>query len=521
MCGILFCLKQFPNTKDHNVLKHRGPEDTSKFENEHVQMVFNRLKINDTSEKGNQPMWFHENVLICNGEIFNHKWLSTTYGFKMNSDSDCEVILHLYNHFKCNDENTNIYEIISKVCESLDGEFAFTLYDTKHDFVFFARDRYGVRPLFFDTNTYSFASEAKAFITTKTVKQFPPGHFAILSNYTHLSYLFPYVNTIGSTKFILDDEETILINIKNLFEKSVEKRMMSDRNICALLSGGLDSSLVCSILAKKQPGIKTFSIGMKGSPDLKFARMVAEHIKSDHTTIELDKKDFLEAIENVIRTIESYDTTTVRASVGNYLIAKYISSNSDCKVVFNGDYSDEVCGGYKYFKNCTDPNLFHEECCRLVKDICYFDSLRSDRTISQFGLEARVPFADNAFVEYYLSIHPVLRMSNHRIEKYMLRKAFDDEIDPLLPSSVLWREKEAFSDGVSIETESWSDVLTSYVEDLVEQKEFEKSKFQLKETFYYYSIYTKYFDGNLIPYLWMPKFCDDKIIDPSARKLSS
>jgi len=520
MCGILFFLKQFSDTmKGNDALQHRGPETTSTFENSKIGMTFNRLKINDESENGNQPMVFENNVLICNGEIFNHKELEATFSFQMNSRSDCEVILHLYNHFKKDDSYTNIYEIMAKVCEMLDGEFAFVLFDPEHDFVFFGRDRYGVRPMFFDTNTYSFASEAKAFVSTKHVQQFPPGHFALLSNYSNLSYIFPYVDRIGGGRFSFDDESTILAKIKTKFVKAVEKRMMSDRNVCALLSGGLDSSLVCAILAKKYPGIQTFSIGMKGSPDLKFAQVVADHIKSNHTSVELDKSEFIQAIEEVIFTIESYDTTTVRASVGNYLIAKYIANNSDCKVVFNGDYSDEVCGGYKYFKKCNDPNEFHDESCRLVNDICYFDSLRSDRTISRFGLEARVPFADTDFVQFYLSIHPSLRMSKHRIEKYLLRKAFDDELEPLLPPSVLWREKEAFSDGVSIETESWSDIITAYVENLVDQEEFDKSNFSLKETFFYYSIYKKHFDGDLIPYLWMPKFCNETVNDPSARKL--
>ena len=519
MCGLLFFLKQFSDTvRGQDVLQHRGPEKTSFFENDKMKMVFNRLKINDQTETGNQPMIHENNVLICNGEIFNHKAIESEYGFRMNSQSDCEVILHLYHHLKSDNIHTNIYEIISTICVILDGEFAFVIYDPEHEFVFFGRDRYGVRPLFFDTNTYSFASEAKAFVSTKFVKQFPPGHFALLSNYSNMSFIFPYVDKVGGNRFCFDDESTILSKIRSLFEKAVEKRMMSDRNICALLSGGLDSSLVCAILARKYPEIKTFSIGMKGSPDLKYAHVVAEHIKSNHTSVELDKSEFIQAIEDVIYTIESYDTTTVRASVGNYLIAKYISTNSNCKVVFNGDYSDEVCGGYKYFKKCNNPNDFHEESCRLVKDISYFDSLRSDRTISNFGLEARVPFADNDFVKYYLSIHPILRMSHNKIEKYLLRKAFDDEKNPLLPSSVLWREKEAFSDGVSIETESWSDIISSYVEDLVDQEEFEKSSFCLKETFFYYSIYKKYFDGNLIPYLWMPKFCDDTVKDPSARK---
>jgi len=298
--------------------------------------------------------------------------------------------------------------------------------------------------------------------------------------------------------------------------------MMADRDICALLSGGLDSSLVASIVAKHSPNkLKTFSIGLKDSPDLYYADIVAKHIQSEHTSIELDKEDFLNAIHDVIKTIESYDTTSVRASVGNYLVSKYIKENTDCVVVFNGDYADEVCGGYKYFKQCTDPEVFHDECVRLVKDICYFDSLRSDRCIAAHGLEARVPFSDKDFVHYYLSIHPILRMSNYQIEKNILRKAFENT--NLLPGEILWRKKEAFSDGVSKPNESWADIIANFVNEQVSDEEFKinnTNDFKLKETYFYHKIFSKYYKNDkVIPYLWMPKFCSGDVIDPSARKL--
>jgi asparagine synthase (glutamine-hydrolysing) len=170
---------------------------------------------------------------------------------------------------------------------------------------------------------------------------------------------------------------------------------------------------------------------------------------------------------------------------------------------------------------CAEPLEFHEECCRLVKDICFFDSLRSDRCVSAHGLEARVPFADKDFVHYYLSINPMLRMSDHQIEKFMLRKAFADT--NLLPDEILWRKKEAFSDGVIKQTDSWADTITSFINEKVSDEEFisSKSKFKLKETYYHHKIFSKYYrNDTIIPYLWMPKFCDPNIIDPSARKLS-
>ena len=300
---------------------------------------------------------------------------------------------------------------------------------------------------------------------------------------------------------------------------------MSDKEICSLLSGGLDSSLVASIVSEKlgPNRLKTFAIGIEGSPDLKYAQMVADHIQSIHHSIELTEKQFLDAIEEVIYAIESYDTTTVRASVGNYLVSKYIKENTNCKVVFNGDYADEVCGGYKYFKKTKNPEQFHDECVRLVNDIHYYDCLRSDRSISNNGLEARVPFADKTFVNYYLSINPELRMSNNKIEKCMLRKAF--EKDNLLPDSVLWRQKEAFSDGVTNETRSWHKIIQEFVDTQISDEYFENNKNKythntpvLKESFYYREIFEKYYPGksNVIPYFWMPLWCEETN-DPSAR----
>jgi len=517
MCGISFYLNIYKNIVTNN-LSHRGPDNYSIYKNDHVTMQFNRLKINDLSDNGNQPICLNNCVLICNGEIFNHEELKKYYQFETISNSDCEIIIHMYLYLK--NKYDNIYQIMDILCNSLDGEFAFCLYDQMQDFVFFARDPFGVRPIFYDTKTFSLASELKAFDDHTHVKQFPPRHFALITNYSDIS-LFPY-DVISYNKFTYEDNESILNNVRTLFTNAVLKRMMADRDICALLSGGLDSSLVASIVAKHSPNkLKTFSIGLKDSPDLYYADIVAKHIQSEHTSIELDKEDFLNAIHDVIKTIESYDTTSVRASVGNYLVSKYIKENTDCVVVFNGDYADEVCGGYKYFKQCTDPEVFHDECVRLVKDICYFDSLRSDRCIAAHGLEARVPFSDKDFVHYYLSIHPILRMSNYQIEKNILRKAFENT--NLLPGEILWRKKEAFSDGVSKPNESWADIIANFVNEQVSDEEFKinnTNDFKLKETYFYHKIFSKYYKNDkVIPYLWMPKFCSGDVIDPSARKL--
>ena len=306
---------------------------------------------------------------------------------------------------------------------------------------------------------------------------------------------------------------------------------MSDREICCLLSGGLDSSLVASIVCSKfEPNtVKTYSIGIKGSTDLHYSQIVADHIKSNHTLIELTEEDFLNSIEETIKVIESYDITSVRASVGNYLVSKYIKENSNCKVVFNGDYSDEVLGGYIYFNKCDDPNEFNIETKRLVTDICYFDSLRSDRSVSQNGLEARVPFADKKFIEYIFSINPELKLAktNNYVEKYLLRKAFAK--DNLLPDEVLWRHKEAFSDGVSSQKRSWYQIIQEYIDTQITDDEFNTNKNDFlinkpmtKEAYYYRKIYNKYYKktDQVIPYYWLPKYSDG-VTDPSARTLDN
>jgi len=556
MCGIFAYISKNPQTQIDNydgtysnfkLLKNRGPDDSQFLIIKNVGLGFHRLRINDLSNAGNQPMEYNGYYLICNGEIFNHEELINKFNFKMSSTSDCEVILHLYNFLINDNSELDKSTIIDKLCNLLNGEFSFILFDSKLDITFVARDPYGVRPLFINksnnkTNKYLsnesfyFASEIKGMNNiVDSIKQFPPGSFMIIYNKIKMNGI-----NINSNKFITItkkyhniilnkniNEDLLSYNLNKIFREAVYKRMMSDQEICSLLSGGLDSSLVASIVSEKlgPNKLKTFAIGLKGSPDLKFAQIVADHIKSVHHSIELTEKEFLGSIEEVIVAIESYDTTTVRASVGNYLVSKYIKENTDCKVIFNGDYADEVCGGYKYFKKAPSEEDFHNECIRLVDNIHYFDCLRSDRSISNNGLEARVPFADKDFVNYYLSIDTKLRMSNDKIEKYMLRSAFEN--DNLLPNKVLWRSKEAFSDGVTSETRSWHKIIQEYVDTQISDEYFEENKDKythntpvLKESFYYREIFEKHYGGfsNVIPYFWMPKWCEETN-DPSAREI--
>jgi len=302
---------------------------------------------------------------------------------------------------------------------------------------------------------------------------------------------------------------------------AVNKRVNNtDREVACLLSGGLDSSLITALVAEALPDpsiLKTWSIGMIGSEDLRYAEMVAKHIGTDHHSIILSKQEFLDAIPEVIYTIESYDTTTVRASVGNWLISKYIRANSRAKVVFNGDGSDEVTGGYMYFHLAENALEFDHECKRLLKDICYFDVLRSDRSISSHGLEARTPFLDKNFVQMYLSIPAENRfneMKSTKIEKYLLRKAFDGT--NLLPHNVLWRTKEAFSDGVSTQKESWFETIQNFAKEKYKDMNIDGPT---AEKYWYRELFNQYYPNckEVIPYMWMPKFVE--ATDASARTL--
>ena len=524
MCGI-FAYKgntyRWNDLKPHvDKIQYRGPDNSHEKQiNANTIFAFHRLAIIGTSEDGDQPLFHPEDggiSIVCNGEIYNYVILAKKYGIDLKSGSDCEIILHLYKRFG-----------IKKTIESLDGVFMFVLNDQNKQELFAGRDPFGVRPGFVGRKGHEimFASEAKPLIgLCDKIDQFSPGHWWQLSTDKFSKYNFNNDIDLNET-----NELSILEGIRERLTDAVQKRMMAEREIGSLLSGGLDSSLISALVNQFHTGptLKTFSIGMPGSIDLDYAQIVANHIGTDHHQIQISKEAFLGAIETVIYNIESFDTTTVRASVGNYLVSKYIRENSDCKVIFNGDGSDEVCGGYVYMKNAPTENDFQLECNRLVDEIHWFDVLRSDRSISSNGLEARTPFLDKAFVQYYLSIPAKMKTFDGklRLEKYLLRKAFDQS--ELLPESVLWRRKCAFSDGVSAKDNSWHHVIQSFVDSKISDEEYKtKSKAYvhckpiLKESYYYRKVFESIFgkQEKLIPHFWMPKWVETN--DPSAREIS-
>jgi asparagine synthase (glutamine-hydrolysing) len=433
----------------------------------------------------------------------------------------------------------------------LDGVFAFILYDTKNKQIYAARDPYGVRPLYQLTNLNNsttdcligFASELKclsgfnSICDSYSIVQFTPGTYSVFNynnyiwsnNKQNIPYIVPSFSS-PNNKFIW---QCYFDNIIEYLTKSVEKRCLTtERPIACLLSGGLDSSLITALVnefyksncntTSTSSKLETYSIGLSGSEDLKYARIAANYLNTKHTEIIVTEKEMFDAIPEVIHAIESYDTTTVRASIGNYLLGKYIAKNSNAKVIFNGDGSDELCGGYLYMNSCPDSIEFDKETRRLLKDIHLFDVLRSDKSISSHGLEPRTPFLDRNFVNYYLSIPPYAR--NHTnfsyCGKYLLRKSFslpiyeNSDCKQLLPDEILWRRKEAFSDGVTGHGRSLFQILQEFISielNLPANIETEK--------LYYKSIFEKCFPNlsYIVPYFWMPKYTT--ATDPSARTL--
>lgn len=518
MCGIYAILNPKVDMETalnaFNKGRHRGPDKTTfHVINSNMWIGFHRLAINGLHESGNQPFSKDGVYLICNGEIYNHQELVATHKFPVQSKSDCEVILHLYLKY-------GMAQTIHLIDTS---EFAFVLYDSNTNMTYAGRDAYGVRPLYKVTHGTStiLASELKmchtvgadhAVVLPGTVECYD-GETWTTERYT----MFPVVATLPSPTM------TVFTAMYHAVMKRVKN---TERPIACLLSGGLDSSIVAALVVQCRHDlglfdpIETYCIGMEGGEDLHHASVVAEHLGTKHTNIVCGPNDFFDAIPTVIRQIESYDTTTVRASVGQYLVAKYISEHSDAKVIFNGDGSDELTGGYLYFKCAPNQYEFDMECRRLLRDIHCFDALRSDKCISAHGLEARTPFLDPTVVQVYLSLPREIRM-DHRMEKYLLRTAFEH----LLPHSIAWRTKEAFSDGVSPKGDSWFQIIQRMVPKEVVSKfnSEHPDKFNqptTPEQYYYRTIFDEAYPdaANVVPYFWMPKFV--KATDCSARTLA-
>jgi asparagine synthase (glutamine-hydrolysing) len=521
MCGIFFYKgKQYNKNQLLKFLlenKHRGPDNTKYKIINDIFLGFNRLSVNGLDEISNQPFYMKGCYLICNGEIYNYKKLIKKYELETEyvSRSDCEIIIHLYKKIG-----------FDKMIRELDGEFAFVLYDEINDYIYISRDPLGIRSLYYciEDNQIAVASEMKSLVKFKNVTQFPSGYYWMNDIGLIEYYKFEYKINHNIT------EKQVLKNIHDLLIEGVEKRLMSERKIACLLSGGLDSTLVTAIVCNKigAKNLNTYSIGLEGSVDLEYAKKAAEYLGTNHTNIVLSEEDFLYAIEPTIKQIESWDTTSVRASVGNYLVSLYIKNNSDDTILFCGDVSDEIFASYRGFMSAdTDENLLKENTI-MLKNIRYFDVLRSDKSISGAGLEARVPYGDIKLVDFVMSLPAQYKkFDNNHIEKYYLRKAFHG----YLPDFLLWRRKEAFSDGVSSLKRSWFQIIKEHVDKKITDNEYnikllkyigdEKRTPYDKESLYYREIFDKYYKNkdNTIPYYWRHPF--STILDPSARLLNT
>ncbi|NNF21829.1 MAG: asparagine synthase B [Saprospiraceae bacterium] len=482
-------------------LRHRGPDWSGIYADQNAILGHERLAIVDPIS-GQQPLFNKSktHVLAVNGEIYNHlelrDELESKYEFQTNSD--CEVILALY-------EEKGIDFI-----EDLNGIFAFALYDTEKKTYLVARDHMGVIPLYHGWDVhgnYYVASELKALEgTCNKIKEFLPGHiYSSETGEMKHYYKRDWMNFENVENNVSDSAE-----LRKSLEDAVHRQLMSDVPYGVLLSGGLDSSIV-SAIAKKYaakrvethdqkdawyPQLHSFAIGLKGSPDLKAAQLVADHLGTIHHSVHYTVQEGLDAIRDVIYHLETYDMTTVRASTPMYLLARVIKSMG-IKMVLSGEGADEIFGGYLYFHKAPNPEAFHEESVRKLSTLHQYDCLRANKSLAAWGVEGRVPFLDKEFMDVAMRLNPKDKMSgNGKIEKHILRKAFED----LLPHEVAWRQKEQFSDGVGY---SWIDSLKALVEEKVSDEQFETRTFrfpvhppQSKEEYYYRSIFSEHFPSD-------------------------
>ena len=544
MCSILgYCGSGGNDTEIREALRKtasRGPDDSRLVNTGNGWLGFNRLSIMGLTENGMQPFVYRnrntlifsrietavtgyhipedtEIVLVCNGEIYGFRTLKQELvekGYTFISDSDCEILPALYQEY-----GTEMFAM-------LDAEFALILYDKKNDSYIAARDPIGIRPLYYgvrEDGTYVFASEPKNLTSlVDQIRPFPPGYFfkdGVFTKYRDMSEV---------KQVCMDDMDQISVKIHDLLTEGVRKRLDSDTPVGFLLSGGLDSSLVCAIAAKERHRpLETWAIGMDvDAIDLKYARIVADYIHSNHHEVIISRDDVIAAVEPVIKALGTYDITTVRASIGMYLVCKAIHEQSDLRVILTGEISDEIFG-YKYTDFAPSAEEFQKEAEKRIREIHMYDVLRADRCISVNSLEARVPFGDLAFVEYCMSIDPEKKMNRYGKGKYLLRHAF--EKDGILPDQILWREKAAFSDAVG---HSMKDDLAEYAAQKYSDEAYEAGikKYTharpfTKESLLYRDIFEKYYPGQseMVADFWMPnrnwEGCN--VTDPSARVLSN
>ena len=510
-----FCDTYYDFKEGFDMTVSRGPDDSRIIDTGKGLLGFHRLSIMGLTPDGMQPFELDGSYVVCNGEIYGYEKikaeLSKKYKFK--SGSDCEILLPMYMEY-----GTDMFAM-------LDAEFALIIFDGAAGKYIAARDPIGIRPLYYGYDKKGvilFASEAKNLVgMCGKVMPFPPGHYYIDGKFVQ------YCDIADVKEICHDSLDTVCAEIHKKLIAGVEKRLVADAKVGFLLSGGLDSSLVCAIAAKKSDKpIKTFAIGMsEDAIDLKYAKQVADYIGSEHTEVIMTKEQVLSELEKVISILGTYDITTIRASMGMYLLCKWIHENTDIRVLLTGEISDELFG-YKYTDFAPSAEEFQKESQKRLRELHMYDVLRADRCISVNSLEARVPFGDLDFVKYVMAIDPEKKMNVYGKGKYLLRHAFEGDY---LPHDILYREKAAFSDAVG---HSMVDYLKAYADGYYSDEDFEEKKEKYthaapftKESLLYREIFEKYYAGQseMVADFWMPnkswKGCD--VNDPSARVLSN
>ena len=502
-----------------NRTKSRGPDD-SRIEAIGTGgglLCFHRLAIMGLDGRGMQPFSLGKNKVVCNGELYGwrrQRQELEAKGYVFSGDSDCELLLPLYEEY-----GLGMFRL-------LDAEFALILYDGEKNRLIAARDPIGIRPLYygcFDDGNIVFASEPQNLMgLRRRILPFPPGHYYDGERFVR------YADLTTVEQPLPDDRETVCRNIREKLIAGVEKRLDADAPLGFLLSGGLDSSLVCAISAKLLGRkIRSFAIGMDQDPiDLRYAQTAADFIGAEHTAFSMSRDDVLGALDEVIRILGTWDITTVRASLGMYLCCKAIHETTDVRVLMTGEISDELFG-YKYTDFAPSAAAFQAESKKRVDELHMYDVLRADRCISVNSLEARVPFGDLDFVRYVMRIDPELKLNRYGMGKYLLRHAFEG--DHILPDEILWRQKAAFSDAVG---HSMVDELKAYAETVYSDRAFrtacETYRYRppfTKESLLYRDIFEKHYPGQaeMIRDFWMPNpdWEGCRVDDPSARVLSN
>ena len=520
MCAIIGFTS--PRLKKEQVLpyfektKSRGPDDTRMEPAGSGLLGFHRLAIMGLHPEGMQPFHLGRDMAVCNGELYGFrpvKAMLEAKGYQFQSDSDCEIILPLWKEY-----GTDMFA-------KLDAEFAMIIYDAASDSLVAARDPIGIRPLYYgytDSDEIVFASEPKNLVgLVGKIMPFPPGHYYIDGKFVC------YADMSKVESVCHDDLETACAKIHEKLVAGIEKRLVADAKVGFLLSGGLDSSLVCAVAARKSDKpIRTFAIGMATDAiDLKYAKEVADYIGSEHTEVIITRDDVIASLDKLIYILGTYDITTIRASMGMYLLCKAIHEQTDIRVLLTGEISDELFG-YKYTDFAPSPEEFQKEAEKRIRELHMYDVLRADRCISVNSLEARVPFGDLDFVKYVMSLDPAIKMNTYGKGKYLLRHAFEGD---WLPHDILYREKAAFSDAVG---HSLVDDLKEYAASYYTDEEYEEKRMKYdharpftKESLLYREIFEKYYPGqsDMVVDFWMPnkswKGCD--VDDPSARVLSN